>query len=311
MKNFNKIVNDFRKYFVSTEEFSFLPSNNLFLYPIDLSFTLDDAPFYYHPLDSKGIPYKVYSSVGEQYNPTRVAAYGLANYNLFIESGDKIARDVFLKVANWFLAKHDARYEYKFDWLDLKSPWISCMAQGEAASVLVRAYIVTHDDKYLRHAKKSLSPFLVDISEGGVRSYLPDGSVFLEEYPSERPTHVLNGFLYSLIGLGEYCHVSDDEHSSVLFFDLIESLVNNIHLWSSGYWSLYEVPQPSQRINNYCTPSYHNLQISQLKWVLENTSSNNIDKIMNAWEVGLDSFPVRMQAMVGKVIYRLRNKAQR
>lgn len=311
MKNFRKIFGDFQKYFYGTDEFSFLPSRDSFHYPIDLSFTLEDIPFYYHPVDDYGIPYKVYASVGEQYNPTRVAAYGLSNYNLFADSGDEVAKNLVLKVADWFLGKENARYEYNFDWQDLKAPWISCMAQGEAASILVRAFILTNDSAYLNHAKKSLAPFFEEVPHGGVRSYLADNSVFLEEYPSSRPGHVLNGFLYSIIGLEEYCRVSKDEDALTLFDELVKSLVDNIHLWSANSWSLYEIREPSAKMANYCTPSYHNLQISQLKWVLEHRASDKLGEIVEEWERGLQSFPVRMYAMLGKVVYRLNNRAQR
>lgn len=311
MKNSKKIAGDFRKYFHGTDEFSFLRSRSSFQYPVDLYFTLEDIPFYYHPLDDQGIPYKVYISVGDQYNPTRVAAYALAHYNLFADSGDYVAKDVVLRIADWFLQKENARYEYNFDWQDLKAPWISCMAQGEAASVLVRAFIITNDSAYLNHARKSLAPFFVDIAQGGVRSYLPDNSVFLEEYPSQKPGHVLNGFLYSIIGLKEYCDISKDEDALSLFNELANSLSCNIYLWSASSWSLYEVRECSKKIANYCTPSYHNLQISQLKWVLEHYPSDNLKEVIGIWEHGLKSFPVRMNAMLGKVLYRLMNRAQR
>lgn len=311
MKNYKKIYSDFQKYFFGTDEFSFLPYCDGFCYPVDLSFTLEDISFYYKPFDKNGIPYKVYSSVGEQYNPTRVAAYGLSHYNLFISSGEESAKYVVLKVADWFLGKQDARYEYKFNWQDLKSPWISCMAQGEAASLLVRAFVLTNDTAYLDHARKSLAPFFVDVSRGGVRSYLADNSVFLEEYPSAKPSHVLNGFLYSLIGLAEYNRFSEDEDTSRLFEQLLDTLIANIRLWSSDCWSLYEVNEVYLKSANFCTPSYHNLQISQLKWVLEHRPSNELREVVELWQRGLDSFPVRMNAMLGKVLFRLKNRAQR
>lgn len=305
-----KILRDLQKYLVGTEEFSFNadPSDNL--YPISLAFTLDDSGFYYEPVDKHGIPFKIYQSVGKQYNPTRVAAYALANYNRFIEQGCEGSRDTFIKCANWFLGFDDAKYQYHFDWDDLRAPWISCMAQGEAASVLVRAYRVTADSTYLVHAEKSLNPFFLPISEGGVQSRLDDGSVFLEEYPSNRATHVLNGFLYAMIGLHEFCGSCESEKHKALFMQLIESVSNNIGKWSSGTWSLYEDPSV-KGAENFCTPSYHNLHISQLKWVCARMESPELRKVISSWESGKDSLPVRIRALWGKVLFRLSNQAQR
>lgn len=305
-----KILRDLQKYLVGTEEFSFNADPSANLYPISLAFTLDDLEFYYEPTDKKGIPYKIYQSVGKQYNPTRVAAYALANYNNFVEHGCEPSRDTFVKCANWFLGFHDARYEYHFDWQELEAPWISCMAQGEAASVLIRAYRLTDDEVYLDHAEKSLTPFFVPVSEGGVQSRLFDGSEFLEEYPTKFSTHVLNGFLYALIGLREFCDARDSEKHSALFAQLINSLKDNIDIWCHGNWSLYEDPAVTGG-RNFCTPSYHNLHISQLKWVCTRTETPELRRVISSWESGKNSLPVRMRAFWGKVLFRLSNRAQR
>jgi len=305
-----KILRDVQKYLVGTEEFSFNadPSGNL--YPISLDFTLNDFEFYYEPIDKLGIPFKIYQSVGKQYNPTRIAAYALANYNNFVEHSCQRSRETFLKCAKWFLGFDDARYQYHFDWEDLQAPWISCMAQGEAASVLVRAYRVTNDGAYLDHAEKSLSPFFLPVSEGGVQSQLGDGSFFLEEYPSNCSTHVLNGFLYAMIGLREFCDSCDSPKHNALFMQLIESLKNNIGNWCNGTWSLYEDPAVKGGVN-FCTPSYHNLHISQLKWVCTRTDNPELRRVISSWESGKNSLPVRMRAFWGKVLFRLSNRAQR
>jgi len=310
MKNYKKIYWDVKKYCIGTNEFSYLPSDKLFFYPIDLEFTLEDEEFYYAPKDNTGIPCKMYASVGLQYNPTRVAAYGLANFNLFLNTGDEDLKVKFLKCADWFLSVKSARYEYHFDWGDLKVPWISCMAQGEAASVLIRAYQVTDNIIYLKHAKKSLDPFFYKVLSGGVQSELLDGSVFLEEYPSQKPSHALNGFLYALIGLGEFCNISKKEKHKSLFLALVTSLEKQINLWSTGSWSLYEVVETS-KIKNYCTPSYHNLQISQLKWLYAQHPSSSIQKTIFHWEKGRNTLFIRLKAMGGKILFRLIYQAQR
>ncbi|MBF4232141.1 D-glucuronyl C5-epimerase, partial [Vibrio anguillarum] len=81
-----KIIQDVFKYILGTADFSLVTqSNSGFLYPICLNFTLENNRFYYNLLDDNGIPYRFYQSVGVQYNPTRIAAYGLAHFNRYID----------------------------------------------------------------------------------------------------------------------------------------------------------------------------------------------------------------------------------
>ncbi|EPJ1914338.1 D-glucuronyl C5-epimerase family protein [Vibrio cholerae] len=303
-----KIYLDIRNYFFLKKEFGFESGENS--YPLDLSFTYDDFEFHYSPLDSRGIPCIEYESVGLQYNPTRIAAYALVNYNFFVKHNKHEYFDICILCANWFLSIDSARYQYDFDWGDLKSPWISCMAQGEAASVLIRAYKLTGEDKYLLQAEKSLTPLFLPITEGGVQSVLPDGSIFLEEYPSLKPTHVLNGFLYALIGLGEYIDVTGSKVHQDLFDKLVNSLCQNISIWCYAGWSLYEDSVKAKGLN-FCTPSYHNLQITQLKWLNKRVNNPDIQRVIEVWEKGLNSFLMRVFALLGKVCFRLKNKAQR
>jgi len=310
MSQLNKNYRDINKYLFSTNEFSYLERSDDSLYPIDLDFTLADEGFYYAPKDEQGIPVKEYVSVGSQYNPTRIAAYGLAHFNRYAASGLKESKRVFFKCADWFLSNTQARYEYHFDWVDLKAPWISCMAQGEAASVLVRAYRLSGKQFYLNHAEESLDPFFKVIEEGGVQSRLSDGSIFVEEYPSAKPTHVLNGFLYALIGLGEYADATGSQSHQELFDNLVRSLCKNIDIWCYARWSLYEERGKANGLN-FCTPSYHNLQITQLKWLNKRVNNPDIQHVIETWEKGLNSFFMRFYALFGKVYFRLKNKAQR
>ncbi|AJF07642.1 D-glucuronyl C5-epimerase family protein [Geoalkalibacter subterraneus] len=307
---YTKVYKDILKYLFSTNDFSQLSIGNGYPYPLDLGFTLEDESFYYHPQDKDGVPYRLYQSVGKQYNPTRIAAYALANFNCYALYNYDSCFEIFLKCADWFLGIEDARYEYHFDWSDLKAPWISSMAQGEAASVLIRAYKITGDEKYLKHAKLSLEPLFVRIGSGGVQSLLPDGSLFVEEYPSRNPTHVLNGFLYALIGLGEYAEITESKRHKDLFRQLSLSVCTNIDIWCHGRWSLYEDRIKAKGLN-FCTPSYHNLQITQLKWLNARVNDPEIEKTINAWEKGLGNLWTRLFAFAGKAYFRLKNRAQR
>ena len=78
-----KIAKDIYESIAGYEKYSSPKTKGEQLYPIDLIFTLDNEKEYYSPKDSAGIPIRLYKSVGAKYNPTRVAAFGLANWNKY------------------------------------------------------------------------------------------------------------------------------------------------------------------------------------------------------------------------------------
>ena len=97
------------------------------------------------------------------------------------------------------------------------------MSQGHALSVLSRAYIKTNSEKYLYAGVKALRLFKYPTyvaSEGksdsnsdirqqtGVSSTFMNQFLWFEEYPTEPNTFVLNGFMYSLIGLYDLWHLT-------------------------------------------------------------------------------------------------------
>ncbi len=75
------------------------------------------------------------------------------------------------------------------------------MASGHALSVLSRAYSASLRREYLERAFRALELFTVPSGEGGFQAKLLDTHIWYEEYPTSPPTFVLNGFMYSLLGL--------------------------------------------------------------------------------------------------------------
>ena len=130
------------------------------------------------PFDEEGIPLTDYGAqFGIQYQPVGIAHYALGNWNLFLETGKERHRDEFLKISDWFCENLAIKgsfgvWEYLFDYprFYLKAPWPSAMAQGQGVSVLVRAYQLTRDKRYLECARLALASFEVPIEQGGSSS---------------------------------------------------------------------------------------------------------------------------------------------
>ena len=80
----------------------------------------------------------------------------------------------------------------------LTPPWLSAMAQGEGASLLVRANAATDDDRFAEAARRALGPLAVPTAEGGVR---PARRRLLPRGVSDgSPVAVLNGGIFAFWG---------------------------------------------------------------------------------------------------------------
>ena len=121
--------------------------------------------------------------------------------------------------------------------------WYGAMCQGQAMSVLVRAYANTKDERYLRAAEAGLAVFNISSQQGGVKAMFMEKYVWYEEYPTNPPTFILNGFMYSLLGLYDLKTVSHRmrQQAEELYQAGIESLAAMLPLYDSGYSTFYDL----------------------------------------------------------------------
>jgi heparosan-N-sulfate-glucuronate 5-epimerase len=156
-----KIGRDFRAFVVGTPEFTYFEiDKDSWLDPIGRDYYLDRKVMYFSPTDQEGIPLVV-RGPGESpfYRPTRVASFGLANWNRYRQQGSEDCRSAFMKCAEWFMKFEEGRFVYRYDMLDLKAPWMAGIAQGQGISLLTRAYLLTRNPGFLAQAQKALLPF--------------------------------------------------------------------------------------------------------------------------------------------------------
>ena len=119
-------------------------------------------------------------------------------------------------MADWLLRRQEGRsgtwlyhFAYPVPGADiLPQPWASALAQGQAISLLRRAYHHTGKRRYLSAARRALRPLRRAVTRGGLRRRWL-GLPFFEEYPTRaNPTYVLNGFQQCLLGLHDLSDVS-------------------------------------------------------------------------------------------------------
>ena len=180
-----------------------------------------------------------------EYNAVDISQYALGYYALWRTTGSLANRTGFLHYADWLVDHQSSSglWLYTYQVWTMKPPWHSAMAQGQAMSVLIRAWDVTQNEKYLRAATAALGTFSKAYEDGGVASY-EGADTFYEEYDPSFMPHVLNGFIFALVGLYEYHAAVGDPDSGRLFDIGVATLARNLQRWDTGSWTYYNLASP-------------------------------------------------------------------
>ncbi|XP_008548880.1 D-glucuronyl C5-epimerase B [Microplitis demolitor] len=164
----------------------------------------------------------------------------------------------------------------------LEPGWYSAMGQGHAISVLARAYYHSGDERYLQAAVRGLKPFRITSSKGGVAAYFMDKFVWYEEYPTTPSSFILNGFIYSLIGLYDLKCIAtgkDADEATELFDSGMVSLKNMLTLFDTGSGTTYDLRHFTLKsAPNLARWDYHSTHINQLL-LLNTIDIDNNDQI--------------------------------
>jgi heparosan-N-sulfate-glucuronate 5-epimerase len=200
-------------------------------------------------------------------NPITIAQVGLGAWQL--ARTDPAWLSVTRACASWLVENQDERGMLAFQFamphtFPLAAGWCSAMAQGEAASLLVRAARSFDDDTYLSAAQRAVRS-LLDPADGLVAD-TEQGPV-LQEYPTTPPAHVLNGWIFSLWGLYDVslAAASSAATDAGTAFDAgIRALAARLHLYETWPgWSRYDLFP--HRLTHVASPFYHDLHVAQLE----------------------------------------------
>jgi hypothetical protein len=154
---------------------------------------------------------------------------------------------------------HELRYPHTFD---VRPPWLSGLAQGEGASLLVRIHAATGEERYAEGALRAIEPLARPVSEGGAAAPL-DGVLVPEEYPTGSPSLVLNGLIFGLWGVRDVGAGLGDADATRSFEAGVDALADSIGRWDLGWWSSYDLVPLRPR--NVASMGYHELHILQLE----------------------------------------------
>ena len=124
--------------------------------------------------------------------------------------------------------------------------------------------------EYFDAAVKGMLPFNKPSAEGGVRAYFMNEYPWYEEYPTTPPSFVLNGFIYSLIGLFDVFSLTPPNlatgNAKQLFDDGMRSLKKLLPLFDTGSGSVYDLRHLTLGgiAPNIARWDYHSTHINQL-----------------------------------------------
>jgi hypothetical protein len=180
----------------------------------------------------------------------------------------------------------------------IDAPWYSAMAQGLGASLLARA---GQAEDSARAARSLLD------HQFGLVTDTPDGPI-LEEYPAEPRPHVLNGWMWALLGLYDLSVASDHPDADDAWRAGVASLVAQLPEYETGRgWSTYD--RYPHSIANVASPFYHRLHVTMLRAVARIApypeQARELEAVADRWERALARPLTRGAAVARKVGFRI------
>lgn len=250
-------------------------------FPVDMSAALTLVRY---ALDALGVPYRGKIAI---YDPITIAQYALAYWNLALKDSNPIAQQIFLKQAEWLVQHEVSIGDDAGGWPipvpsaneDTDRVCLSALCQGNALSVLMRAYQITGDRTFLVVAQRVVHTFERDILDGGVCAPIGERGIFFEDVAIYPAAHRLDGFIFALLGLYDYQAVVDD----IRINQLIEAGLATMHRYlpefAPGFWTRTDLLQ-----RQLATPAQLTLQIRLIEVLADYTGCQHCSRLALKWQ---------------------------
>jgi hypothetical protein len=277
---------------------------------------------YAGPFDAGGVPLLDYRGViGPQYNPIAIAQYGLGCWNRWCSAGDRESLAKAFRAGEWLVDHLETNaggkrvWRHHFDWeyfRTLRAPWQSGLAQGQGISLLLR--LAADPERGLgRHREAAEAAFAAlasPIAEGGCLYRDKDGDDWIEEYLTDPPTHILNGFMWALWGVRDVmrdgtCSSMSRERAAGLWERSLHTLEKNMARFDTGYWSRYDLA--AVRLSNPASSFYHKLHLAQLDVMHRLSGLRVFAETRDRWAGYQASGWRRRRAFAAKCVFKMVN----
>ncbi|XP_053688779.1 D-glucuronyl C5-epimerase B [Sabethes cyaneus] len=216
--------------------------------------------------------------------------------NLTLSTSEHISH--FYDAAEWFIRHQDpttggwpipVRRKLGVGFGELSRGWYSAMSQGHAISLLARAYYHSQGDgRYLKAALDGLKLFRIPSYQGGVLATFLGKYAWYEEYPTTPPSFVLNGFIYSLLGLYDLNSTAPanlSHEAAALLGQGMISLKKMLLLFDTGSGTSYDLRHFTLGIApNLARWDYHATHVNQLLLLATIDSDPLISQTAERWK---------------------------
>jgi heparosan-N-sulfate-glucuronate 5-epimerase len=180
----------------------------------------------------------------------------------------------------------------------LEPPWYSALAQGQIASVFLRAYLRTGLDRYAHAAELAISPLL--LGSGSELVSATAAGPILEEAPSRPGSHILNGWIYAIWGLWDV-HIglglSRAEETLSATLECLQVLLPRYDL---GWWTRYSLFPGS--VADVAQPFYHRLHVDQMEVLHRLTGADVFRRAARRWR-SYGTLPGHLRALAWKGVF--------
>jgi heparosan-N-sulfate-glucuronate 5-epimerase len=235
-----------------------------------------------------------------RYVPTTIAQFAMAHYDLFVKTGDQSHRKAMSHHVDWLMdnlvvTRGFGVWRYMHDYsgpgYDCRSPWVSCMAQGQGVSALIRAHDLEPDDRKATAARLAARSFAFSLKDGGVRDTDRHGCTIYKEFACPDSPTVLNGLIFGLIGLKEYSEYFHDQDAEGDFNAGIDGLKRHLAGFEVGVYPLFKWSRYDDRFIILAAGRYHRIHVRQLAHLFRITKDEFFLKYALRWKRYEDVYP--------------------
>jgi heparosan-N-sulfate-glucuronate 5-epimerase len=241
-------------------------------------------------------------------NPREILQYGLEQHARWQRTCDERARERFLAQARWAAGAQrkagGVRGSYVFPRRSEKygcdAGFRSAAAQGQAISLLLRAFEETEEIVYLERAIDAAMPLTVDVREGGVL-WRSGTDVFFEAVAGQEPSHILYGWIFALWGLFELTRFAKIPSLERLYRDSLATLEKYLPCYDARKWSYESLLAAPSGFRRFAGLRCHLLHVAQLHVLLSMTRNQLFAVVAERWRRYAESFDGRFHVWANAV----------
>ena len=213
-----------------------------------------------------GIPLGLYTRQLNAPLAQRVHISGLCEYCFAlierneVDKTDRVVDFLSTNLVRDYIEQDNIPYAYWKTYHDksLENYYVHGMGQGQLLSLLTRMYLYGGQTELHTLILEVSNSYLVDFQHKNGFVIDEKEVVFLEEYPRSQNLmkHVLNGWIYSALGLSDYISYMEITGYEDKFLNdkkrilkcTIATLETKLPEYNLGFWSLYNLPKSYKNI---------------------------------------------------------------